>query len=195
MTRAQPVTFAAFQARLQRWLGPVLIPACSVCIVRWAGRGVRAFNFVDSMRQQNRSRLLYPATAVAGGRIGHRRLVPQRRRSIWSIFFGRSYNLDAPSRAWSRQRQSPPSALNPARPRPAGPIQIGTEIDDNRYYQESIDLNEDSILSDELLEALSRPLSGGPARPQHAFAVNRLTSRPAGYNRPKQARVRRIKVD
>ena len=147
------------------------------------------------MRHQNRSRLLYPATVVGGGRIGHRRLIPQRRRSIWDIVIGRRYDFEARARSWSRPRRSPPSALNSARLQSDSWIQAEDYPADSRYYQEVIDLREDSILSDDLLEVLSRPLAGGPIRPRHAFATSRLTSRPARNHQAKTPQVRRIKVD
>lgn len=162
----------------------------------WPPAGVRTkpSSIYLKMRRQNRSRLFYPAATTAGGRIGQRRLVVPRRRPARSLFGGWRRRPEALARAWSRTPQSPPSALNSAQIQLPDWVPAEEEPADNRYYQETIDLKEDSILSDDLLEVLSRPLAGGPVRPRHAFATGRITSRPAHSRRATNGRARRIEV-
>ena len=63
------------------------------------------------------------------------------------------------------------------------PNQSGHQTND--YEQEKIDLSSNRVLSDSYIEALDKPLQGGPVRPRHAEATQRLVSRPA--TRPRLA--------
>lgn len=129
---------------------------------------------------------------LSSGRINHRRQLKQRRRLVDAAYLGGNWRRRPERKSWDwRGSAGPATAVKETRDDPdmAGPTNI------SRYYQESIDLSEDSILSDELLEAMSKPLAGSPIRPRHAFAANRLTSRPAGHNQARQrGRVRKISV-
>ena len=151
------------------------------------------------MRRQNRHYLFYPAITVGGGRVGYRKVAQQRRRLGLRTSAGWQRYPSQSSRLWWPSPQSPASSRGLCRDRSAyqGQIDGPTDLslDSGRYHQESIDLNEDSILSEELLEALNRPLAGGSIRPLHALATSRISSRPAYHNRPRaRSRVRKIEV-
>ncbi len=133
---------------------------------------------------------------VSGGRMNHRRQLKQRRRLVDAAYLGSSWRRRPEKKSWDWRGSSGQStAIKEPQRRLDGDSVVAGPVQSSRYYQESIDLNEDSILSDDLLEALSRPLAGSPIRPRHAFATNRLTSRPAYYNQPQhRGQVRKINV-
>ena len=129
---------------------------------------------------------------LSSGRINHRRQLKQRRRLVDAAYLGGNWRRRPERKSWD-WRGSAGSATAVRESRDDPDLVSPTKI--SRYYQESIDLTEDSILSDELLEAMSKPLVGSPIRPRHAFATNRVTSRPAGSSQARRrGRVRKINV-
>lgn len=137
---------------------------------------------------------------VSGGRINHRRQLKQRRRLVDAAYLGGGWRRRPEKKSWDWRGSSGPTvAVGVRRLAPVQAVSISdprlaSPTRSNRYYQESIDLSEDSILSDDLLEALSKPLSGRPVRPRHALAGSRLTSRPARHNQPRRGQIRKIDV-
>ena len=159
----------------------------------WPALGGSKGNFKNM-----RKHISHPSQSadVSGGRMNHRRQLKQRRRLVDAAYLGGGWRRRPEKKSWDwRGSSSSSTAVKEPRGRPdrdsvaTGPARL------SRYYQESIDLNEDSILSDDLLEALSRPLAGSPIRPRHAFATNRQTSRPAHYNQSQRRnQARKIRV-
>ena len=134
---------------------------------------------------------------INGGRMNHRRQLKQRRRLVDAAYLGGTWRRRPEKKSWDWRGSSSgqPTAVKDPQKRSSNSSAVTGPAQSSRYYQESINLNEDSILSDDLLEALSRPLAGRPIRPRHAFASNRLTSRPAYYNQAQhRGRVRKISV-
>lgn len=155
-------------------------------------------------KKRMRKHISHPSQSadLGTGRANHRRQLKQRRRLVDAAYVGGGWRRRPEKKSWDwRGSTSQATAV-----REANRQSIRSPQDDisdsilaepskpSRYYRESIDLREDSILSDELLEALNKPLSGSPIRPQHALAANRLTSRPAGSSPVRRSRVRKISV-
>ena len=135
------------------------------------------------------------STDIDGQRPNHRRQLKQRRRLIDAAYLGGNWRRRPDNKSWdwrgpvSRTTTRAGRASRPTNQSPEGDSMVSID-QSNPYYQESINLDEDTILSDDLLKTLEKPLNGGSVRPRHAFATSRTT----GYTQSRPRRVKRIPV-